>query len=271
MAIGRVDKYGRPISDSYERDNLKRFYRLETDNDAVELSMADYARGEALLESSDDEDDDSDDGDIVTLGYDQSRSIAVIRDEGVTEIDLDEGDLGDLDAQAAAYVSQCAQEDEAQEDTERTRRIAVVNLDWDHVRAIHLYKIFSSLVSPTAPAASSSSTASVHPHRQRSVKGTLNVVIRGKVLGVQVYPSQFGKECMAREEKEGPPAEVFKRKRDFEDEEDINEKNIYEVGDEDDYDEDALRNYQLERLRHVINPRVLGAKRTNEPSATTMR
>ena len=70
-------------------------------------------------------------------------------------------------------------------------------------------------------------------------------VVRGKVLSVRVYPSDFGKERMAREEKEGPPSEIFKKK----DAEEVDEKNVYNVGGEDDYDEDALRQYQLERLR----------------------
>ena len=120
----------------------------------------------------------------------------------------------------------------------------MVNLDWEHVRAIHLYKIFSSLVSPSAAAVASGSKSN----------GTAKVatvpVVRGKVLSVRVYPSQFGKERMAREEKEGPPAELFKKKRDLK-AEDINERTIYEVGEGEDVDEDALRKYQLERLRYV--------------------
>ena len=53
---------------------------------------------------------------------------------------------------------------------------------------------------------------------------------------------------MAREEVEGPPAEIF-GKKDEVDEEEINERTVYEVGEEGKYDEDALRKYQLERLR----------------------
>jgi hypothetical protein len=246
-----VDKYGRAISDSHERDNLRQFYRLENADDAISEppTVLDYARGEVLLESSD-EDDEDDDREIVTLGNDQKNPIPVSKDEGEAEIDLDEGDFADLDAQATVCASKLPPENEPQEGVERTRRIAVVNLDWDHVRAIHLYKIFSSLVSPTAPAVTLSSNSSVHPDRQRSIKGASSTAARGKVLSVRVYPSEFGKERIAREETEGPPMDVFKKRR--EDEEEINEKNIHEVGDEDDYDEDALRNYQLERLRHVL-------------------
>ena len=66
-------------------------------------------------------------------------------------------------------------------------------------------------------------------------------------MNVRVYPSDFGKERMAKEEKEGPPPEIFKKKDLQVDE--VDEKNVYDVGGEDDYDEDALRKYQLERLR----------------------
>lgn len=159
--------------------------------------------------------------------------------DDTAEVDLDEDAYADLDAQAAAYLDanpEAARDSEVQ----RTRRIAVVNLDWDHIRAIHLYKVFSSLVSPSgAPVASGS----------KDNGKSKSTTVHGKVLSVRVYPSEFGKERMAREEKEGPPPEVFK-KRELKPEE-INERTVYELGDGEDYDEDALRNYQLERLRYV--------------------
>ncbi|KAI1788754.1 hypothetical protein LXA43DRAFT_924461 [Ganoderma leucocontextum] len=246
----RVDKYGRPLADDYERDNLRRFYRLEDEDEAqLELKPGpDYARGEVLLESSDEEDDrqtgarsdeDSDTGGIITLGRDINQPIPVPDD---AEVDLDEHTYADLDAQAAAYV-QANPVAEQDSQVQHTRRIAVVNLDWDHVRARHLYKIFASLVSPTgAPVASGSKNIGTS-------KTSFGSVARGKVLSVRVYPSEFGKERMAREEMEGPPSDIFKTKRDLAPEE-INERTVYEVGEGEDYDEDALRNYQLERLRY---------------------
>ena len=247
---------------------MRRYYRLEDDaqdeqaeDDETAPRKPDLARGEVLLESSDeddDADDESDDGGFVTLGGDSSRPIAV-RDEDL-EVDLDEDNYADLEAQAASYAK-AHQDDDDDEQTEgtRTSRLAIVNLDWEHVRAHHLYKICASLVSPTAPVvrASASTLALVDPasdRRKRSAKGSVAGqanVVRGKVLSVRVYPSDFGKERMAREEKEGPPAEVFRKKRDL-DVDEINEKTIYEVGGEEEYDEDALRKYQLERLRWVI-------------------
>jgi hypothetical protein len=248
-----VDKYGRPISDTHEQDNLKRFYRLEDESqEGVIQALPDYARGEVLLESSDEEDGDGsehrDDGDtanIVTIGHRHSQPIPV--DDEHAEVDLDETDLVDLDAQVAAYNE--VHPDTPQVEGSRSCRLAVVNLDWDHIRASHLYKICSSLVSPTAPAVFNSSNVPINPNTKRSVKNPSSNVVRGKVISVRIYPSEYGKERMAQEETEGPPPEIFKKAQDIDEE--VTAQNIYEVGGEDDYDEDALRKYQLERLRFV--------------------
>lgn len=237
VAAPRVDKYGRRVAETKEKDDLKRFYRL--DESELPASGPDYARGEGLVESSSEEDeddagapdvDDSDDEGVVTLGA--PRSKLLLDDDA--EIDLDEDNFEDLDAQAAAYSKTVDDAEEEEDDSARTRRLAVVNLDWDHVRAVHLLKIFDSVVSPAAGASSSKNSGPI---------------VRGKVLSVRVYPSEFGKERMAREEREGPPVELFKKKRAVEDEEEVDAENIYETGDADEYDEDALRKYQLERLR----------------------
>ena len=253
----RVDKYGRPVSETQEHDDLKRFYRLNDDEDNEEEGpkKPDLARGEVLLESSDEEEEDikgdeeENDSDNVNSRGGPSQPKPNLHSED-SEIDLDENDFADLEQQAEAYAKD-HQEEETQEGP-RTARLAIINLDWDHVRAHHLYKICASLVSPTATLvrASTSSLERRTSHHKKSERGggagQVNVV-RGKVLSVCVYPSDFGKERMAKEEKEGPPPEIFK-KRDI-DAEEVNEKNVYDVGGEDDYDEDALRKYQLERLR----------------------
>ncbi len=251
---GRVDKYGRAVSETHDEDNLKRFYHLDDGALGALKPGPDYARGEALLESSDDEgekndrdaSEDSDDSDeIITIGDDLKAS----RDE--LEVNLDETNFADLDEQALAYSRSHPADDEQsnEEQTQRTNRLAAVNFDWDHVRAIHLYKICSSLVSPTAPLLSASEV--VESKGKGKSSGSAHVVARGRVLSVRIHPSQFGKERMEREEREGPPAEIFKKRKD--EDEEVNERNIYDVGDEADCDEDALRNYQLERLRYFVS------------------
>ena len=261
------------MSETQEKDDLRRFYRLETEDGedgeepAVAPAIVDYARGAVLMESSDEDEDemdlptrapltdgsdsDSDEGGFVSLGAEPKKRDL---DEEDVEIDLDENTIATLDAQVAEY-NQTIPEREEGTDIKQTRRLAVVNLDWDYVRAVHLYKIFSSLVSPTAPLASSSTSHTPKATTSAS-KGGVNVA-RGRILSVRVYPSEFGKKRMAREEKEGPPTELFKKKRTTKvEDEEINEKTIFETGDEADYDEDALRKYQLERLRYVPHPRI---------------
>jgi hypothetical protein len=197
---------------------------------------------ESSDESEDAQDDESDLDDIIQLGHGHSRPIAVSGEDA--EIDLDESSFADLDAQAAEYSKALSEANAVRSEVTQTRRLAVVNLDWDHVKATHLYKIFSSLVSSTAPALAINDDS----QRKSRPKGSSAPVVRGSVLSIRIYPSEFGKERMAREEKEGPPPEIFK-KRQGEDE--VDEKNIYEVGDQNEYDDAALRTYQLERLRSV--------------------
>lgn len=255
VITARVDKYGRPVSATKDKDNLRRFYRMDEDQ-GVTAAPPDYARGEGLIESSDEEEEDqnappeedeeSSEGEakeVVILGRQPPKKSARQRQKSPSvepEIDLDETTFDDLDSTAIANSAKYAQEDHDKRTTakgQETSRIAVVNLDWDHVRASHLYKIFASLVDPAVAGAGS----------------TLGY--RGKVLNVRIYPSEFGKERMAREELQGPPSEVFRRKAEVvsdsnEDEEEINAKNIHEENDGGEYDDDALRKYQLERLRY---------------------
>ena len=74
-----------------------------------------------------------------------------------------------------------------------------MNLDWDHVMAGHLFKIFSSQLSTSSP---------------QGKNGTGPV--GGRLLLVRVYPSEFGKKRMAEEDKHGPPAEVFRTSGEYE-------------------------------------------------------
>ncbi|ONH65988.1 Pre-rRNA-processing protein ESF1 [Cyberlindnera fabianii] len=116
-------------------------------------------------------------------------------------------------------------EESKPEQGEPSRRFAVVNMDWDHVKSHDLFATFQSFV-PTS----------------------------GLIESVSIYPSQFGKERMQREEVEGPPRDLFKKKQVSDDEDSDREldiKDIIEEGDgKEDYDSKSLRRYQLQRLRY---------------------
>ncbi|CDZ98668.1 Uncharacterized conserved protein [Phaffia rhodozyma] len=308
----KTDKYGRKVTATHNRDQLRKFYRLGQDDKLEEKSEAgvpsgsdapfiDYARGEGLLESSGDEDSDASSDDeeeeeeeaFVELGAGRSKPKKKRSDSMSSsdlEVDLNEDEdetdpaaLARLEAQAAKY----AQEEEEYENaepttTEKTNRLAVVNLDWDHVHATDLYKVFSSVLA-----------------------GRDGNTARGKIVDVKVYPSEFGKERMEREAIEGPPPELFmSNKRKFKskkreviedemeemedmesmeddgvdeegadtesvdgegdlevsDEEEVDEleddqefddaSSLVEEDEGEDVDQDKLRSYQLERLRY---------------------
>ena len=123
---------------------------------------------------------------------------------------------------------------------EVTARLAIVNLDWDHVRAVDLLAVFSSFVPGN-----------------------------GKILKAAIYPSEFGKARMDREATEGPPKEIFpttakltegdeetddevaaEEEEEDQDEDERIRKSLLKEDDGEEFNPIQLRRYQLERLRY---------------------
>ncbi|SNX81499.1 related to ESF1 - 18S rRNA factor, nucleolar protein involved in pre-rRNA processing [Melanopsichium pennsylvanicum] len=166
-----------------------------------------------------------------------------------------------------------------------THRLAAVNLDWDHVRAKDIFKVFSSIVSPTA-AVSAADALQAHRRAASAPSSSSSRAkappaisqVRGKLLHVRVYPSDFGKERMAKEDLEGPPPEIFKgssKNLNSDSEEEINAKTIIQVDEGGEFDEEALRKYQLDRLRYYYAVATFDSKETarhvyNEIDGTEM-
>ena len=150
--------------------------------------------------------------------------------------------VDDVSDDAGIDLEEPASDDEQiieEKEGEFSRRFAVVNLDWDHVKSVDIYHVLSSFVPKTST---------------------------GRVLSVTVYPSEYGKECMANEAIHGPPKEIFavpkptqetieeeSPKVDEEDEEEIEarirKELIKEQGSED-FDKKKLRKYQLDQLKY---------------------
>ncbi|KAJ9476997.1 Pre-rRNA-processing protein ESF1 [Pseudozyma hubeiensis] len=256
---------------------------------------------------------DEDEGDEDGLGSDIGE---IDLDE-----DVDEAVYAQLDAQAERAIAQGGiEDDDSDSDAEAsssrkkskgkakarkestkssknkiprgddTCRLAAVNLDWDHVRAKDIYKVFSSIVSPLA---SVSAADALQAHRRaaaaqgssssstRARAAPAISQVRGKLLHVRVYPSDFGKERMAKEDLEGPPPEIFKgsKRRDGDDssseDEEITAKTIVQVDEGGEFDEEALRRYQLDRLRYYYAVATFDSKETarhvyNEIDGTEM-
>jgi hypothetical protein len=205
---------------------LKRFYRLEDEdeeekekeeeivqnleNELVQESDSERSQSDSNPTSKDDDDDDDDDESLIQPGDDQ---IANILDESLAQHPLVIRDVPRGQASS---------------------RLAIVNLDWDQIKAIDIFHLLQGFKPVT-----------------------------GVVKAVKIYPSEFGKERMAKEALEGPPKDIFQQKDQKEDdletgsssgdEEDPDELEplkpvMNEEGE--DFVEIQLRKYQLERLRY---------------------
>jgi hypothetical protein len=121
---------------------------------------------------------------------------------------------------------------------EETKRFSVMNIDWENIRAVDLFVLFSSFC-----------------------KG------KSKILKVEIYPSEFGIKEMERELKDGPSKEIFEevhsnknKKRNKKNDRNFNEKAeiIHNLDDAIDDTEDnpegvnqlKLRKYELRKLKY---------------------
>ncbi|KAK4188103.1 putative Pre-rRNA-processing protein ESF1 [Podospora australis] len=256
-ATAKVDRYGRKLKTDSKKKALQRLYQDEDDeeeeDDNSEVEDAQVEKDDIVrreLEKADGKQ------------YDPAREGGFSSSEDDSDSDsdsdnADEDDEADLeDGEEDRPGIRLRREKEEVPTGEITNRFAVVNIDWDHIKSVDLMALFSSFV----PAG-------------------------GRIEKVSIYPSEFGKERMQREELEGPPQEIFKKNKDdsddsddddsdsespFGDEDDNDEddsdeeikKELLQEGDDQDFDSDALRTYQLDRLRYYYAVAVCSDKTT---------
>lgn len=231
----KVDRYGRPLENDAEKTRLKRKYDFDEDEEEEPKRRSDG-------DDDDDQPDNDDDvqrelrrldsgRDLLRQGRD-SDSASVTSSDDTSSSDEDEDDADNI-VDNEPTIGPTSQSKIPM--GEVTSRIAIVNLDWDNIRAADIMAVINSFL----PAS-------------------------GSLLQVSIYPSEFGKERLEREEMEGPPREIFASKDD-----ETNHNNSDHTEDEDDSDADAeikdsllapdtgaefdsaaLRRYQLDRLRY---------------------
>ncbi|KAI7904638.1 uncharacterized protein BX663DRAFT_550295 [Cokeromyces recurvatus] len=233
----RVDRYGRRIQQSTAEKELKRFYRLEEDDDEGEDETEEKSLEQLEKEIAEDEenlkDEESTDEEDEHIGIGlPSRQYDRMRGRG--DFSSSDEDTDESDSEVEDEEENDDEIDHIQHipEGEETNRLALVNMDWDKIKAVDIFKVLSTFKPDT-----------------------------GIIKKVTIYPSEFGKERLALEETQGPPKEIFKKKNesssdsdDDDDEEEITEetiiKNQLEEGDGQDFDQEALRKYQLERLKY---------------------
>ncbi|KAF2121089.1 hypothetical protein BDV96DRAFT_609315 [Lophiotrema nucula] len=225
-----VDKYGRKVEkDAGRKEIEKRFYQEDEDEDEdesgedEEVGHKDRAVKKELAKV-----------DKRGPNYDP------IRDGGFSESSSDEysSDEGEDEEEDVEEQAELPAEANDVPTGDVTSRLAVVNMDWDNVRAADLMAVANSFIPAT-----------------------------GRILSVTIYPSEFGRERLQREEIEGPPREIFAssttaNQKDIDDLDDPEEASESEVDEEEikkdllkegggeEFDSKALRAYQLDRLRY---------------------
>lgn len=211
-----VDKRGRPKRQKTD-SSLRHYYRIEEED----TKDAKKKRKDEVLSSEEEEEDSKK----------RKRKEEVLSSEEEEESESGSEELEDLETESdddaggseEEETSSSSSSDEEEEDMENvevenvpvieegTRRLAVVNMDWRHVRAVDLFVVLRSFLP----------------------KG-------GQILSVSVYPSEFGLQRMKEEEVRGPVG-LF---------DDENEKSDEDDDDNDEIDYDKLRAYEKSRLRY---------------------
>ncbi|TID28136.1 hypothetical protein CANINC_002673 [Pichia inconspicua] len=248
-STAKVDKYGRKISqDDQVVDNLDKYYKDENESEEENKSDDDGPiRGEESGENEEqsedegeeeDEDEDEENVDESDLAPELDP---LAKARGLIDVESsDEDSESDLDSSAEEVTAYSDDSDTVTEnipEQEPTKRIAVVNLDWDHLKSVDLFATFNSFLPQD-----------------------------GYIVNVTIYKSQYGKERLADEEINGPPKEIFSSSKNQKtvsededsdsDEEDMDlakasRKLIEEnTGEEDGFNSTELRKYQLQRLRY---------------------
>lgn len=231
-----VDRYGRKIKLDREKKDDKKKSKVK---EREVVGSSEEEDSEADSHESDEEEEEE-----ITKTRDPARDGGFDESSSSEEETSDEEDSDVEEVDEEADLADATAGQEQTEDIpmgEVTKRIACVNLDWDNIRAADIMAVASSFL----PAS-------------------------GKVESVIVYPSEFGKERLEREQLEGPPREIFassKRKveeKEEEEEEDVEEEDSESEDDEkvkerllkqqasegEEFDTAKLRQYQLERLRY---------------------
>ncbi|XP_039127604.1 pre-rRNA-processing protein ESF1 [Dioscorea cayenensis subsp. rotundata] len=125
---------------------------------------------------------------------------SVDHESSSTGEDDDDDDEYSVDSEICRYLT--ANLEGAPQIENETHRLAVMNMDWDHIKAVDIYVVMNSCLP----------------------KG-------GEILSVAVYPSEFGLKCMEIEAVHGPSALIDSNEGESDDEAEIDNERlrVYEL------------------------------------------
>ena len=200
----QIDKYGRQKEQDSEIKDLRRFYNLsdEEDGSDKQIEGGDSFNSEAKELNTSSGSEESDD-------FEQQNTIDFLMEHVVSQNPLvnTQVQLGDA-----------------------TKRLSLINLDWDQIKAVDIFVLLNGFKPVT-----------------------------GAIKSVKIFPSEFGKERLDYENLHGPMIAGKKDSSEKIKEEplDYTKRNIVEENkrlqaEEKGFDEIELRKYQLERLKYYF-------------------
>ncbi|KAJ2080132.1 pre-rRNA-processing protein esf1 [Coemansia sp. RSA 988] len=234
----KVDKYGRIQEDNRAEEYLRNTYDFDGSEDEDEEKSESNSGSDKDSDSSDGESSEEEGTDV-----DRARGKGV--DSDASSDSEDDSDISDVEWGKYNGVQDGGLSD-LEEDPDNiprgneSKRFACINMDWDHVRAADLFAVFEGFKPDS-----------------------------GVIVSVRIYPSEFGTERMAKEAIEGPPREIFsgsgnKKKTGKDDgdsgvdssesDTDSDEVDLVkeQVKETEEFDQVALRKYELEKMRYYF-------------------
>lgn len=191
FSLQEKDKYGRKQK-SQKSEELSAFYKIETkeDDDDDETSSDETSKEKELVQQETSDNDSVEDPAarikyLTALSRGELSVSSSSEDESDDDHDSDSSDDDtphDTVYGSAGVLDPSSQDKEVPITNEASPYMAVMDMDWKHVRAVDLLAILSSFVPP------------------------------GAIRRVQVFPSNFGLECMAKEAQQGP-VDVWKKNK----------------------------------------------------------
>ncbi|XP_021815404.1 pre-rRNA-processing protein esf1 isoform X2 [Prunus avium] len=198
-----LDKRGKPKKLD-QGNSLRHYYKIEEDEDKVNSEVK---KKEKKIEEEEEEESEE----LEELGGEESEDDVATGDSDTTT-DTDTDDEYEEEEGVFEDGEPVRQAEDVPEIDKETHRLAIVNLDWRHVKAVDLYAVLRSFLPKD-----------------------------GEMKSVAVYPSEFGLQRMKEEELHGPVG-LF---------DDENEKSDEDEDDDDDeLDAQKLRAYEKSKLRY---------------------
>ncbi|CAN6658130.1 pre-rRNA-processing protein Esf1p [Trichomonascus vanleenenianus] len=220
------DKYGRKVKEDKTERELKKY--------AFDESESEESEEEVEKVEEEEEEESGSESESESGSEDEVKNFDPARGEGVSDLSesSDESSSSSEEESEDEYEEEeevkLPSQEEAIPRGDETRRFAAMYMDWDNIRSIDLMATFGSFVPP-----------------------------KGRLISVKIYPSEYGKQQMAKEETSGPSTEFFnggkknkKNKEEDSDEEEINEKTIIQTDDGEEVNSAVLRSYQMQRLKY---------------------